>query len=98
MDGTQMLLLGLALGAALGAIVTWLVLRERMRTREEQHRAGADASTHLLRLADERFERDAARRDAEQEEREVELQRTLAPITATLSHLERSLALSLIHI
>ncbi|PZP17512.1 MAG: DNA recombination protein RmuC [Brachybacterium faecium] len=89
-----MLLLGLALGAALGAIVTWLVLRERMRAREEQHRAGADASTHLLRLADERFERDAARRDAAEEEREVELQRTLAPITATLSHLERSLARS----
>ncbi|MGO2820199.1 MAG: DNA recombination protein RmuC [Brachybacterium tyrofermentans] len=94
MTGTQMLLLGIALGAALGAVVSWLVMRERVRTLDQQQRAGTDASGHLLRLADERHERDVARRDAAEEEREVELQRTLAPITTTLAHLERSLARS----
>src|SRR5699024_4546564 len=59
-----------------------------------RHRADADSAGQLLRLADERHERDVARRDAAEEEREAELQRTLAPITATLSHLERSLARS----
>ncbi|MEE1618282.1 DNA recombination protein RmuC [Brachybacterium sp. J153] len=87
MSGTQMLLVGIVLGALLGAVATWLVMRERARSQ-------GDASTQLLRLADERHERDAARRDAAEEEREAELQRTLAPITATLAHLERSLARS----
>ena len=82
-----MLLLGIALGALFGAVATWLVMRERARSQ-------GDASAQLLRLADERHERDAARRDAAEEEREAELQRTLAPITATLAHLERSLARS----
>ncbi|MFC7456896.1 DNA recombination protein RmuC [Brachybacterium sp. GCM10030267] len=94
MSGTQMLLLGFLLGAAFGALATWLLLRERARVAGEQQRAEAEASGQLLRLADERFERDVARRDAAEEEREAELQRTLAPITATLSHLERSLARS----
>ncbi|MGP5365089.1 DNA recombination protein RmuC [Brachybacterium tyrofermentans] len=94
MTGTQMLLLGIALGAALGAAISWLVMRERIRTLDQQQRAGTDASGHLLRLADERHERDVARRDAAEEEREAELQRTLAPITTTLAHLERSLARS----
>ncbi|MDN5685639.1 MAG: DNA recombination protein RmuC [Brachybacterium sp.] len=94
MIGTQMLLLGLILGAALGAVASWLVMRERARTLEQGRRADSDASGQLLRLADERHERDVARRDAAEEEREAELQRTLAPITATLSHLERSLARS----
>ncbi|MBP2408474.1 DNA recombination protein RmuC [Brachybacterium fresconis] len=94
MSGTQMLLLGLILGAALGAVVSWLVMRERARSAELRHHAAADSSGQLLRLADERHERDVARRDAAEEEREAELQRTLAPITATLSHLERSLARS----
>ncbi|SLM99992.1 DNA recombination protein RmuC [Corynebacterium xerosis] len=89
-----MLLLGIALGAALGAAISWLVMRERIRTLDQQQRAGTDASGHLLRLADERHERDVARRDAAEEEREAELQRTLAPITTTLAHLERSLARS----
>ena len=89
-----MLLLGLALGATLGAVVTWLVMRERARAAEVRLRTSADASGQLLRLADERHERDVARRDAAEEEREAELQRTLAPITATLSHLERALARS----
>ena len=94
MTGTQMLLLGIVLGAALGAVISWLVMRERVRTLDQQQRAGVDASGHLLRLADERHERDVARRDAAEEEREGELQRTLAPITTTLAHLERSLARS----
>ena len=89
-----MLLLGLLLGATLGAVATGLVMRERSRAAELRHHSAADASGHLLRLADERHERDVARRDAAEEEREAELQRTLAPITATLSHLERSLARS----
>ncbi len=89
-----MLLLGLVLGAALGAVVTWLLQRERARTAELQRRAESDAAGQLLRLADERYERDTARRDAAEEEREAELQRTLSPITATLAHLERSLARS----
>ena len=89
-----MLLLGLVLGAALGAVLTWLVMRERARGLEQLRRTDADSAGQLLRLADERHERDVARRDAAEEEREAELQRTLAPITATLSHLERSLARS----
>ena len=89
-----MLLVGLILGAAIGAAVTWMVLRERARSLHESNRADAETSGQLLRLADERHERDVARRDAAEGEREAELQRTLAPITATLSHLERSLARS----
>lgn len=89
-----MLLLGIVLGAALGAAATWLLMRERARVAELRRRAQGDASGQLLRLADERHERDVARRDAAEEEREAELQRTLAPITSTLSHLERSLARS----
>ena len=89
-----MLLLGLVLGALLGAAVTFLVLRERMRAALTQNRAGEDSADRLLRLADERHERDVARRDAAEEEREAELQRTLAPLTATLAQLERNLARS----
>ena len=89
-----MLLLGLVLGAAIGVVATWMVLHERVRTLRESQRADSEATGQLLRLADERHERDVARRDAAEEEREAELQRTLAPITATLSHLERSLARS----
>ena len=89
-----MLLLGLVLGALLGAAVTLLVLRERMRSALTQNRAGEDSADRLLRLADERHERDVARRDAAEEEREAELQRTLAPLTATLAQLERNLARS----
>ncbi|WP_394215308.1 DNA recombination protein RmuC [Brachybacterium vulturis] len=94
MSGTSMLLLGLVLGAALGAILTWLVMRERARGLEQSRRADGDSAGQLLRLADERHERDVARRDAAEEEREAELQRTLAPISSTLVHLERSLARS----
>ncbi|MGO1228558.1 MAG: DNA recombination protein RmuC, partial [Brachybacterium sp.] len=94
MSGTQMLLIGLTLGAVLGAAVTWLLLRERARALVESRRSETDAAGQLLRLADERHERDVARRDAAEEEREVELQRTLAPISSTLAHLERSLARS----
>ena len=89
-----MLLLGLVLGALLGAAGTFLVLRERMRSALTQNRAGEDSADRLLRLADERHERDVARRDAAEEEREAELQRTLAPLTATLAQLERNLARS----
>lgn len=89
-----MLLLGLLLGAAVGAALTWAILRERVRSQQDQYRADADSAAQLLRLADERYERDTARRDAAEEEREAELQRTLSPITATLAHLERSLARS----
>lgn len=89
-----MLLLGLVLGALLGTAVTFLVLRERMRSALTQNRSGEDSADRLLRLADERHERDVARRDAAEEEREAELQRTLAPLTATLAQLERNLARS----
>ena len=89
-----MLLLGLVLGALLGAAVTFLLLRERMRAAHTQRSAGEESADRLLRLADERHERDVARRDAAEEEREAELQRTLAPLTATLAQLERNLARS----
>ena len=49
-----MLLLGLVLGALLGAAGTFLVLRERMRSALTQNRAGEDSADRLLRLADER--------------------------------------------
>ena len=90
----MMLLLGLVLGALLGATAAFLLLRERTRTALEQRRTGEDSADRLLRLADERHERDVARRDAAEEEREAELQRTLAPLTATLAQLERNLARS----
>src|SRR5690625_32891 len=94
MNGTQMLLLGLVLGAAIGVVATWMVLHDRVRTLREAQRAASEATGKLLRLPDERHKREVARRDAAEEEREAELHRTLAPITATLSHLERSLARS----
>ncbi|WP_232820255.1 DNA recombination protein RmuC [Brachybacterium sp. YJGR34] len=94
MSGTPLLLLGLVLGIVLGAGATWMLMRERARADAARLRTDAETSGQLLRLADERYERDTARRDAAEEEREAELQRTLAPITATLSHLERSLARS----
>ena len=86
----MMLLLGLVLGALLGAAATFLLLRERLRTALEQRRTGEDSADRLLRLADERHERDVARRDAAEEEREAELQRTLAPLTATLAQIGRA--------
>lgn len=94
MSDAQFLLLGLALGALLGAAVTYLLLRERVRAAASGRQAAEDSADRLLRLADERHERDVARRDAAEEEREAELQRTLAPLTATLAQLERNLARS----
>src|SRR5699024_816398 len=67
MSGTQMLLLGLILGAALGALASWLVMRERARVAELRHHSSADSAGQLLRLADERHERDVARRHADAE-------------------------------
>src|SRR5690606_8125063 len=92
MSGTTMLLLGLVLGPLLGAAVTLLVLRERLRSAPTQNRTGEDSADRLLRLADERHERDVARRDAGEEEREAELQPTLAPLTATPAQRGRTLA------
>ncbi|MCS6711168.1 DNA recombination protein RmuC [Brachybacterium sp. EF45031] len=89
-----MLLLGLVLGALIGAVITWLAMREVLHRREQARDAHTGAFDQLLLLADERFARDAARRDAVEEERQAHLQRTLAPITASLTHLERSLARS----
>lgn len=94
MSDAQFLLLGLALGALIGAAVTYLLLRERVRAAASGRQAAEDSADRLLRLADERHERDVARRDAAEEEREAELQRTLAPLTATLAQLERNLARS----
>lgn len=52
-----MLLLGLVLGAALGAVLAWLVMRERARGLEQSRRADGDSAGQLLRLADERQDR-----------------------------------------
>ena len=94
MSDAQFLLLGLVLGALVGAAVTYLLLRERARSAAMDRQGTEDSADRLLRLADERHERDVARRDAAEEEREAELQRTLAPLTATLAQLERNLARS----
>src|SRR5690625_7387101 len=91
MNGTQMLLLGLVLGAAIGVVATWMVLHERVLTLRESQRPDSEATGQLLRLADERHEREVARRDAAEEGRGAEQQPTLAPITATLSQLARTL-------
>lgn len=96
-------LLGLLVGAALGALAMWLVLRERVaaaqRLRTERaslDAAAADAvrasSGQLLDLAGERFERDTARREAVDSAREAALNRTLGPIVESLGQLERSMA------
>jgi len=88
MDPTVSLLIGLLLGAVLGAALTVLLLRRRPETPSA---AQPRASEELLDLADERFARDAARRDAAEAAREAELQRTLSPIVESLSQLERAM-------
>lgn len=92
MTSTTALLLGLTLGLLLGSLLCWLFLRDRLRAAahaiDEQDRT----ARALARWADERFERDAARRDAAEHEREAQMHRTLAPITSALAQMERSLA------
>lgn len=83
-----LLLAGLLVGAALGVVGTVLVQRDRAARRP----AAADPSRALLDLAGERFERDAARREATDQARDAQLQRTLAPISATLGQMEQALA------
>lgn len=103
MDATTALLLGLLIGIALGALGTWLVLRERIAAarRTATDRATLDAaaaqavqasSGQLLELAGERFDRDSARREAVEQARETALHRTLGPIVESLGQLERSMA------
>lgn len=94
MEPVLLLLLGFVLGLALGALGAASVMRERLRAASERSSTQSESSEQLLRLADERFERDSARRSAAEEEREAELQRTLAPITQTLHQVERNLARS----
>ena len=80
MEATTALLLGLLIGIALGALGTWLVLRERIAAarRTASDRAALDAaaaqavqasSGQLLELAGERFDRDSARREAVEQAR-----------------------------
>lgn len=89
MSSTTALLLGLGLGLALGALLAWLLLRARIGAGQD---ATARAAEQLLALADERYARDAAQRQAAEAARDGSLTRTLAPITASLSHLERTMA------
>ncbi|MDO5662649.1 MAG: DNA recombination protein RmuC [Brachybacterium sp.] len=86
------LLVGAAIGAMIGAIATFLVMRERARALDHLHRSSGDTSMMLRQLADERFERDAARREATEQARDAVLQRTLSPISSSLVQLERSMA------
>ncbi|SHW78646.1 DNA recombination protein rmuC [Mycobacteroides abscessus subsp. abscessus] len=97
-------LLPLLIGAALGAAVMWILMRERVRAAEAKASAnGTDiealaaravnaSSTQLLQLASERFDRDSARREAVDAARSEQLARTLSPISETLTSLERSVA------
>ena len=97
-------LLPLLIGAALGAAVMWILMRERVRAAEARASAnGTDiealaaravnaSSTQLLQLASERFDRDSARREAVDAARSEQLARTLSPISETLTSLERSVA------
>lgn len=91
MDALTVILILLA-GAALGAAVTWLLLRERVRAAEAGHGHRQAESTALLDLAGERFERDSARREATEHARDALLTRTLAPISESLAQVERALA------
>lgn len=98
------LLLTATVGALLGCLVTWAIMREKLRAAREraEHKAGdvealaaravQASSEHLLTLATERFERDAARRQAADAARSEQLTRTLSPIAETLHSLERSVA------
>lgn len=86
------LLTGLLLGAALGAIGGVLVMRERHRTQLSRQGSQAESSRALMDLAGERFERDTARREATDQARDAQLQRTLAPISASLGQVEQALA------
>lgn len=88
MTTTTALLLGLALGALIGALGAWALLRARTPAPDQSDAASA----RMLALLDERYERDAARSDAAQEARGAEIARTLAPISASLGQLERHLA------
>lgn len=84
MSATTALLIGLVIGLLLGAALMHLARRST---------AGAqDSAAQVLALADERFERDAARRDAAEQTQLAALQQTLAPISSSLGQLERSLA------
>lgn len=87
MTTTTALLLGIALGAILGAFACWLLLRTRIDSTTSD-----DASTRLLELMQERYERDSARQEAAEQARSTDLARTLAPISASLGQLERHLA------
>ncbi|MFC0673023.1 DNA recombination protein RmuC [Brachybacterium hainanense] len=87
MDPTLALLIGLLVGLALGVTGAALVQRHRPAAAGDEPRA----ADQLLDLADERFARDAARRDAADAAREADLQRTLSPIVESLGQLERSL-------
>lgn len=87
MDPTLSLLIGLLVGGVLGAALAVLVLRRAPAPAADQPRA----SQELLELAEERFARDAARRDAVEAAREAELQRTLSPIVESLGQLERAM-------
>lgn len=86
------LMLGLVIGLLLGAVLAWLLLRDRLRAAADTAAQQEQTARTLARLADERFERDTALRDASDHEREARMQRTLAPITAALDQMERSLA------
>ncbi|MCT2025295.1 DNA recombination protein RmuC [Dermabacter hominis] len=97
-------LVPLLIGGAIGALLAWALMRERVRSAEARAEAnGADvealaaravnaSSTQLLQLASERFERDSARREAVDAARSEQLARTLSPISETLTSLERSVA------
>ena len=76
-------LIGLILGLLLGIAGTLAV---RGRTAPSQ-----DPDT-LMQVAEERYARDEARREAADREREARLDRTLSPVTQSLEQLERALA------
>lgn len=74
----------LVVGIVIGSLGTAAALRER--------RSDSSPSAHLVELAGERFERDAARREAQDQARDAALSRTLSPISESLAQVERALA------
>jgi DNA recombination protein RmuC len=103
MDTTLMLLLGLVLGAAIGSVVTFLLLRPRLDTsggaRGSDDALGTSRTdqaqrAELREVTRAQLDQDAARREALDRAQQAELRSSLAPISQSLAQLEQHLARS----
>lgn len=102
MNDSWLFFLLLALGALLGAGITWLVMREKLKAASHgmdakqlellTNRAVQNSSEQILQLASERFKLHVEQGRTEQAQRSEQLTRTLAPIATTLHKLEEQVS------